>query len=208
MRRYFAIVVLLIAALGIYALRHLGEWLELDEPLQPAKAIVVMGGGIPFRAIEAANLYKAKWAGEVWITQGAINSASILLARIGIPQGTEEDTNELILEKLGVPTDAIHLIPERVQNSVAEEKAILHYAGNSLRVPLILVSSKYHTRRLRVIWDKVNGKDAPLIVRYAPEEPYDAARWWSNTSDALSTFKELFGILNAKAGFPIEPRDR
>jgi hypothetical protein len=30
MRRYFAIVVLLIAALGIYALRHLGEWLELD----------------------------------------------------------------------------------------------------------------------------------------------------------------------------------
>jgi hypothetical protein len=48
----------------------------------------------------------------------------------------------------------------------------------------------------------------PLIVRYSSAETYDAARWWSNSSDALATFKELFGILNALAGFPVEPRDR
>jgi uncharacterized SAM-binding protein YcdF (DUF218 family) len=206
--RKLAILLLLFACLGIYALRHLGLWLELDEPLRPSRAIVVMGGGIPFRAMEGADLYKAKWAGEIWITQGAINDADLALERIGVSQGSEQDTNQVILEKLGVPPGAIHLIPERVQNTVAEEKAILHYAGPSQQAPLILVTSSYHARRVRVVWDKVNGKAWPLIVRYSSEETYDAARWWRNTGDAFATFKELFGILNAQAGFPIEPRDR
>ncbi|HWE50629.1 MAG TPA: ElyC/SanA/YdcF family protein [Bryobacteraceae bacterium] len=207
-RWFLSISFLLLCVAAVFAFRDLGQWLMLDEPLRASKAIVIMGGGIPFRAMEAAELYKSKWAGEVWITQGKVDSADLAMARIGITQGSEDNTNQLILEKLGVPPGAIHLIPERVQNTVAEEKAVVRYSGSSLQAPLILVTSKYHARRLRVIWDKAIGKGVPLIVRYASEEPYDASRWWSNSGDALSTFKELFGILNAQAGFPIEPRDR
>jgi len=191
--------------MSLYGFRHLGEWLELDEPLRPAKAIVVMGGGIPFRVMEAADLYKAKWAGEIWLTHGVLNSGDLALARIGIDPDADPDTSMLILSKLGVPPASIHMIPERVDNTLDEEKAILHYAGAS-RAPLILVTSKYHARRVRVLWDFAGGKNTPLIVRYTAQEPYDAARWWTNTGDALATFREFFGILNARAGFPIAPR--
>lgn len=196
------------AGVGIFAFRNLGEWLVLDEPLRPSQAIVVLGGGIPFRVMEAADLYKAKWADEIWLTRGAANSGDLALARIGLDPDSGPDFSHVILSKLGVPPEAVRTIPERVNNTMAEEKAILLYAGSN-RLPVILVTSKYHARRVRVIWNLMTGKDAaPAIVRYTPEEPYDAARWWSNTGDALATFRELFGIVNARAGFPIAPRDR
>jgi uncharacterized SAM-binding protein YcdF (DUF218 family) len=206
--RVSAVLLLLaVASVGIFAFRHLGEWLELDEPLRPSKAIVVMGGGIPFRVMEAADLFKAHWAGEIWLTQGAVQAGDAALARIGLAPETDSDFDRAILSKLGVPNEAIRVIPDRVENTLAEEKAILRFAGPALQAPLILVTSKFHTRRTRVIWNLTAGKDAPAIVRYTAEEPYDAARWWSNSADALATFKELFGILNARAGFPISPRE-
>ncbi len=84
----------------------------------------------------------------------------------------------------------------------------MRFAGPGPCTPVILVTSKFHTRRARVIWNLIGEKDALVIVRYTPEESYDAARWWSTSTDALATFKELFGILNARAGFPISPRER
>lgn len=202
-----AIFLLLLAAVSLYGFRHLGYWLELDEPLRKSQAIVVLGGGTPYRAMEAADLYKAKWADQVWLTEGAPDGRDIVLARIGIEPSPEYEYNELVLTKLGVPKEAIRVIPDRVENTVAEEKAILRYAGSDQRDSVILVSSKAHTRRVRVVWDSIGGNRVAAIVRYTQEEPYDAARWWSNTSDALATFRELFGILNARAGFPIEPRN-
>lgn len=206
-RWLLSIFLLLCAGAGIYAFLHLGQWLELDEPLRQSKAIVVMGGGIPFRAMEAADLYKAHWADQIWLTTGADNnSGQLALARIGMAPDSEEETNHLVLTRLGVPPEAICVIPEHVDNTLAEEKAILHFVGPGSRAPVILVTSKFHTRRTRVIWNLIAGK-APVIVRYTAEEDYDAARWWRNSTDALATIKELFGILNAWAGFPISPRE-
>jgi uncharacterized SAM-binding protein YcdF (DUF218 family) len=205
-----AICFLLAAGTGIYLFRHLGWWLELDEPLRPSTAIVVLGGGVPFRAMEAAEIYNAKWANQIWITQGAIDSRDRALARIGLAPAREYEANEMVLTKLGVPLESIHVIPDRVDNTVEEEKAILHYASldHSGKAPsLILVTSKYHARRVRVIWDLVSGGRAAAIVRFTAEESYDAAHWWNNSGDALATFKELFGILNARAGFPVQPRE-
>ena len=51
---------LLVAALAFaaFAVLEAGAWLVVEDPLQPARAIVVLGGKVPFRAMEAAKLYK------------------------------------------------------------------------------------------------------------------------------------------------------
>lgn len=205
-RAIAAICFLLAAGAGIFMFLHLGEWLELDEPLARSKAIVVLGGGVPYRPMEAAALYKAKWADQVWVTRGALRKGDLAMMRLGLQAVPEYETSELILGKLCVPAEAIRVIPDPVENTVEEEKAILRYTGNDPH-SLILVTSKFHTRRARVIWDLTGRGRAPLIVRYAPDETYNAARWWSTSGDALATFKELFGILNARAGFPVQPRE-
>jgi hypothetical protein len=46
--------------------------------------------------------------------------------------------------------------------------------------------------------------DAPqAVVRYATDAPYDPARSWRQTRDALAVSREVFGLMNVWAGFPV-----
>jgi hypothetical protein len=58
---------------------------------------------------------------------------------------------------------------------------------------------------VRFIWHRLVGKDPELIVRYASDDPFDAAHWWRTTSDALVVVRELLGLANASLGFPSRP---
>jgi uncharacterized SAM-binding protein YcdF (DUF218 family) len=200
--------VIAFSGLFFFALRHLGQWLELDEPLRHSGAIVVVGGGVPFRAMEAATLYHSGWAPEVWLTQGLPHENDLAMERLGIPMTSEHELSRLVLLKLGVPPSAIQVVPGFVDNTVAELAAIRSYAQSRSPGALILVSSKYHARRIRTIWNSVAPADVAVIVRYPAGDGFDAQRWWRTTTDALATFREAFGILNAWAGFPIAPRER
>ena len=203
----FAALLIGILVLGVFAFRHLGLWLEVDEPLRQSRAIAVMGGGFPFRAAEAAALYKAGWAREVWLTQGSRNDRDRALEEFGIPVIYEHESGRGLLLKLGVPAEAIQILPERVNNTLSELQSVLRYAGSGAAEPLIIVTSKPHSRRVRVIWDTMaTGRAA--IVRYTPRDRYGAAVWWHDSKDALETFREAFGVLNAWAGYPIAPRER
>ena len=56
-----------LAAATVWAFRNLGRWLVVDDTLQPARAIVVLSGLIPFRAMEAAEIYCQGRAPEIWM---------------------------------------------------------------------------------------------------------------------------------------------
>jgi len=45
---------------------RVGRWLVVEDPLDKAQAIVVLSGRIPMRAKEAARLYKAAYAPQIW----------------------------------------------------------------------------------------------------------------------------------------------
>jgi hypothetical protein len=48
------------------------------------------------------------------------------------------------------------------------------------------------------------GSDPELIVRYARDDPYDGAHWWRRTKDGLDVVREVLGLANAWAGFPLQ----
>lgn len=210
-RTRFALYILssliFLACLGLAAFRYVGYWLVLDETLERSKAIVVMGGGFPYRAAKAAELYKEGWAKEVWLTQGSQNDRDRDLAAFGMPQTAEHESGRWLLQKLGVPEGSIKVVPEPVDNTLTELRAVYQYATQHGGGPLIIVTSKQHTRRVRVIWNAVAGRKMRMEVRSTPREAYDEAHWWRNTTDALATFRETFGILNVWAGSPIVPRE-
>ena len=47
--------------LVLWGVSNLGRWLVVGDPLERASAAVVLSGGAPFRAIEAATLYRDGW---------------------------------------------------------------------------------------------------------------------------------------------------
>ena len=59
------IVVVVMAATVFFTV---GSWLVVEDPLVHADVIVVLSGRLPERAVEAARVYKAGYADQVWIS--------------------------------------------------------------------------------------------------------------------------------------------
>src|SRR5580704_6492395 len=60
-----------------------GRWLVVEDPLMKARAIMVLSGSMPLRAIEAAKLYREGYAPEIWLTHSSEPGKT--LEEMGIP---------------------------------------------------------------------------------------------------------------------------
>ncbi len=206
--------VFLLVALGLVVLlvpwgaSGLGHWLMVADRLEPARAIVVLGGRVPFRVIEAASIYSGGWAGEIWLTKGARSAEEVPLDHLGVRIVRGEAYSRPVLEWLGVPAGRIRLLDDGVLNTVDEMRVIARELKGKGAEPVILVTSKTHSRRVRHTWSAIVGSSPRAIVRYATEEPYRPGRWWENTRDALDVSREVSGLMNVWVGFPVQPDRR
>jgi uncharacterized SAM-binding protein YcdF (DUF218 family) len=190
-------------AAGIWAFLHVGEWLVVRDPLTPAKTIVVLSGGLPVRAIEAARLYQQNAAAQVWVSKGLSPAAE--LDQMHINYVGEDFYNQKVLMALGVPADATRILEDPAANTMEEIDEIARDLRREDAHKVIIVTSKAHTRRVRYIWKRRIGGDPQLIVRYANDDTFDAAHWWRKSNDGLEVARELLGLANAWAGFPLAP---
>ena len=168
----------------------LGAWLVTADPLEHAGAIVVFGGGVPFRAMEAAKIYHQGLAPTVWLTQAAPHEDDLELARLGINRAPEYVYSEEVLKKLGVPSAAIQILPQPVRNTAEEVRGIAQAAAAGDIRKLILITSKYHTRRVKILWRALTPGNILAIVRY-DGDPFDPRHWWRRTDDAMAASREF-----------------
>jgi hypothetical protein len=66
---------------GVAVARELGRWLVVQDPLERSGAIVVLSGGMPYRAMEAAKIYMEGMAPQVWLTR---SQGPVELEELGI----------------------------------------------------------------------------------------------------------------------------
>ncbi len=209
-RRVFIPVIILLglAAFTVPGLSLLGRWLVIADPLDHARTIVVLSGHIPFRAMEAASIYRQGWAPEVWLTKTEETTEETALERVGIHVTSEQTYNREVLERLGVPESAIRLLDIGARNTVGELKVIARELTRLGERKAILVTSKPHSRRVRATWRALIGNSPRAMVRYSKEDPYQPERWWRHTQDALAVSREVLGMMNVWAGFPVRPNRR
>jgi uncharacterized SAM-binding protein YcdF (DUF218 family) len=203
-RRKIALIAL--AALLILALvvvLGVGRWLVVENPLEKAQAIVVLSGRIPIRAIEAARLYHAGYASQIWLTHPEEPAAS--LEALSIPYSGEDFFNARVLEREGVSSGAIRVLAPPINNTADEVSAIAAELRRENGSAVIIVTTKAHTRRVRRLWQQLAGGQGRAIVRAAAGDPFDPAHWWRTTGDALDVVREVLGVLNAWAGLPLHP---
>ncbi len=202
----FLLLILAVAAVLLpWGASGLGHWLVVADPLEPARAVVVLSGRVPFRALEAASIYRQGWAPEIWLTREVRTPEELALERLGVPVIRGEAYNRAVLEHLGVPPEAIRLLDRSIQNTADEVRLIAGELGRNGADRVILVTSKTHSRRVRATWSALVGDAPRAAVRYAGEEPYRSDSWWRNTRDALDVSREAFGLMNVWAGFPVKP---
>jgi uncharacterized SAM-binding protein YcdF (DUF218 family) len=180
-----------------------GRWLVVQDPLEKAQAIAVLSGRMPIRAMEAAKLYREGYAPRVWITHS--EEPAKTLEPMGITFYGEDFYNTQVLIHEGVPAEAIQVLEPPIINTADEIAAISAALQQERGGTVIVVTSKVHTRRTKILWRRLASGKGRAIVRAASEDPFEPARWWRTTGDALDVVRETLGILNAWAGLPLHP---
>jgi uncharacterized SAM-binding protein YcdF (DUF218 family) len=180
-----------------------GRWLVVEDPLARAKAIVVLCGAMPPRAIEAAKLYREGYAPEVWLTHSMEPGKT--LQEMGVPFFGEDYYDKLVLIHAGVPLERIHVLEPSIVNTVDEIKVVAATLARAKGEGVILVTTKVHTRRVRLLWHRLAPGQGWAIVRAASSDPFDPRHWWRTTGGALDVVREVLGLLNAWAGLPLHP---
>jgi uncharacterized SAM-binding protein YcdF (DUF218 family) len=197
------VILVVLAGLAATAFFTVGRWLMVQNPLEHADVIVILSGRLPERALEAARIFQAGYADQIWISP-PVSPVNDLKA-MNISYLGEDFYNEKVLIVKGVPPDSIRILEQPDANTEAEVRQIARDLQDLNFHSVIIVTSKAHTRRVRTIWRKLVGSDPHMIVRYAEDDAFDGAHWWRHTQDALDVMRETLGLLNAWAGFPLRP---
>jgi len=197
----FAVVLFVLAC--IYAFHHAGSWLVREDSLEKSQAILVLSGGLPDRALAAAEIYRDGYAKEVWLTQPL--EPGTAMERLHLPYAGEQEYSRMVLIEKGVPPGDIRILKPRILNTSDELHIVAEALDQQRGARVIVVTSKAHTRRVRALWEKVSrGRGSGhILVRAAPEDYFDASHWWRSTPDALSVVREYLGLLNVWAGLPV-----
>jgi uncharacterized SAM-binding protein YcdF (DUF218 family) len=172
---------LFVMTLAGFSLRHAGDdFLAVEDSLAPAEIAVVLGGDPEFRGAEAARLYEQGLAGQIWLT------ASL-----------EDTYSREVFERMGVPRSVVRVFDWHQANTASELRAIACEIQTSGGDSIMFVTSTYHSRRVKELWQKLTGDHPHAIVRYARKDVADTKHWWRTSYGARSVWHEWFGLLRA-----------
>lgn len=157
------------------AMQAAGDWLVVQDPLQPADVIHVISGP-DYRADYAIQLYLAGYGKQLFFTGGWCPEIQGIHAERGKERALAQ----------GVPLAAIAADGTEVNSTYSEAvrlKAFIDQSEQPIR-SVIIVSDPHHMRRSRWAYQRVLGDDVQLLMEPVPfaDSPYQRA-WWQ---DAVS----------------------
>ncbi|MEK4346221.1 YdcF family protein [Paenibacillus sp. FSL P4-0184] len=182
-RKFVLFICLLLLIIGLFSA---GSFLVLSESPKQADVIIVLSGG-QGRVEQAAELYKAGYAPYI-ILSNAKESTS-----------KSGDMVQTAL-KLGIPKDLIF----------TENAAESTYQNAEFTLPImqehdfksaIVVSSDFHMRRVKFLFDRVYKKSKIELTYVGSPSVYNAERWWSDRKSRETTFNEYVKIIGNTFGY-------
>jgi uncharacterized SAM-binding protein YcdF (DUF218 family) len=192
--RLLFLIFLVVFAFVIYLarypiLRFAGNFWVVDESPQTSDAIVILSDDDydAVRASRAADLYRASWAPRI------VASGRALRPYASIAELMQRD-----LTDRGVPAAAVVRFPNRARNTLDEANAVSEFLSTHGWKKIIVVTSNYHTRRARFIYEHALAPGTELRVVAAPDPAYDPNSWWRTREGLKTFFYELVGYIVAR----------
>jgi uncharacterized SAM-binding protein YcdF (DUF218 family) len=181
--RLAGLVFLAMVALGLFffrfsIMRAAGEWLVVSDSLQPSNAIVMLSGDDVRgdRAARAAQLFKDGWAPVVVASGSQIRSYL-----------SEADIEMHDLTADGVPRNAILPLRQQALYTLQESRDLLQLCRRQHWTRIIVVTSNFHTRRARYIFEHVFPRSISVRVTPAADAGFQPDKWWE-TRQGMKTF--------------------
>jgi uncharacterized SAM-binding protein YcdF (DUF218 family) len=169
-------------------MRFAAESWIVDEPAARADAIIVLGDDNFYadRATRAAELSRQQIAPLV------VASGRRLRASARIVDLMEHD-----LVERGVPKEKILLFSHDADSTSEEAEGLAKLAADRHWKSAIVVTSNYHTRRTRYIYDRVFPAAISTSVASARDADFDPQRWWEKRKSIKLFAREVAGMIVA-----------
>jgi uncharacterized SAM-binding protein YcdF (DUF218 family) len=180
--RLFLVALISVALIGVAAwrARTLGHLLYREDPLQKADVIYALAGTRLERVAEAGELYLEGWAPRILLSRPERDGGELALAARGLAVPSDVDVQRQALAAMGVPVGAIEDIAVEQEATAGESAALAAIATSRGWRAAIVVTSKLHTARARLAFDRrLAGTGITLIVRASRYDPSDIDRWWT-----------------------------
>ena len=169
-------------------LRFTGESWVVEDPLERSDAILVLSDDNFYadRATRAAEVFREGLAPVV------VASGRRLRPRAGIAELMQHD----LIER-GVPKDKILPVAHDADNTREEAQILAEFAAQRKWKSVIIVTSNYHTRRARYIFEKVFPAGITIRVTGARDADFDPERWWEKRISVKRFAHEMAGMVVA-----------
>jgi uncharacterized SAM-binding protein YcdF (DUF218 family) len=177
-------------------LKKMGHFLILEQTPQKADLIIVLNGRDTERSLASVDLYKQGYA------------SLIIMAGLAKQPGTDEfwkrvgnNFNEKIffqkaVEAMGVPASSFRFIGHGVTSTYDEAMATREFLKKNGYKSILLVTSKWHSKRAYLTFKSALKNDGIKIV--IQPSKYDSFRpdaWWKNRDDAELVFDEYVRLI-------------
>jgi uncharacterized SAM-binding protein YcdF (DUF218 family) len=165
------VILVVMAIAGYVLLRGAGAFLITADELEPAKAIVVLSGGDETRMREALDLYEAKYANIIILTETGRE-----LENLDVLHSFDM---RIQLMNNGVPTGNILITDHIVGSTVDEAVALKNLLTNRQFNSAIIVTDPYHTKRTSIIFHDIFGESPiKLIIRPVSSSWFNSHSWF------------------------------
>jgi uncharacterized SAM-binding protein YcdF (DUF218 family) len=187
------LLVIVVLCVVVYWARHpilrfAGESWVIDAPAAHADALLLLGDDNFYadRATRAAELVRHGVAPVV------VASGRRLRPGAGMAELLEHD----LIER-GVPKDKIIRFSHEADNTLEEARALAHLSFERHFHSVIVVTSNYHARRARYLFDKAFPPTIAVSVAGAHDGDFDPEHWWEKRKSQELFLHEVVGMMVA-----------
>lgn len=192
-----ALVIIQLIASHHYILRAIGQYLVYQQDPQQADVIAIPTNweDTIIRARGGADLYKRGLAKAIFVPRMEHMEGLEEIENEGIRILENRDLVIIILEGLGVPLAAINTSAQEVTDTWEEAHEVSNFIEQRGYTSVLLVTSKYHSRRAYLIFkDALKGK-ATIISIPSPYDSSDPEVWWKRSKDCKRVIMEYQKLL-------------
>jgi uncharacterized SAM-binding protein YcdF (DUF218 family) len=183
----YLVLFALILILLLWVVPGMGHYLVVEDPLEEADLIVVLMGSVPARVLEAADIYGEGFARELVMVQSFVEAAEELARRGVVIPGHAELTRDAAVQ-MGVPESRITILPGGARSTKEEALVLREYLDQNSEIErVILVTSSFHSRRTKIIFERFCGglpQDLQFMSRPSKYDTFQPERWWFDRESA------------------------
>jgi len=189
----------IIAVMVLVVLFGAGRFLVVEDgpPTGEDVVIVLLMGSLPDRVLGAVDLYHGGVAEEIVAVREFMTGYDELQSR-NVSIAGAVDLNKEVAVQLDVPEEHFTIIPGGSFSTRDEAKFIRDYleAEQPGWDSIVLVTSKYHSRRARWIFQRALGENVEVVSKPTPHDPFRPEQWYRHREDAKHALIEYLKLLH------------